>query len=103
MTKERIESIREILLPFVAKKLKEINYEGLGESDAKEFTQDFNEILNLAEDTLEPKRIPEDLTNGQMFIHVFGINAWKQMIKFSNLNNQFREFWNAPYKAESEV
>lgn len=44
--------------------------------------------------------IPEDATNGQVFIHVFGIDAWKQMIEFSNLNEQFREFWNAPYKAE---
>lgn len=60
MTRERIESIREILLPFVAKKLKEIDYEGLGESDAKEFTQDFNEILNFAIKALEqePKWIP---------------------------------------------
>jgi len=41
MTKERVESIRKI------------DYEGLGESDAKEFTNDFNEILNLAEDAIE--------------------------------------------------
>jgi len=53
MTKELIESIRRIILPFIAKKLKEIDYEGLGESDAKEFTQDFNEILNLAIKALE--------------------------------------------------
>lgn len=43
--------------------------------------------------------IPEDATNSQAFINVFGVDAWKQMIEFSNLNNQFREFWNAPYKA----
>ena len=53
MTKERVESIRKIVLPFIAKKLKEIDYEGLGESDAKEFTNDFNEILKLAEDAIE--------------------------------------------------
>lgn len=53
MTKERVENIRKIVLPFIAKKLKEIDYEGLGESDAKEFTNDFNEILNLAEDAIE--------------------------------------------------
>lgn len=50
MTKERVESIRKIVLPFIAKKLKEIDYEGLGESDAKEFANDFNEILKLAEE-----------------------------------------------------
>ena len=44
----------------------------------------------------------EDATNGQVFIHIFGIDAWKQMIEFSKVNDQFREFWNAPYKAESE-
>lgn len=46
--------------------------------------------------------IPEDVTNSQAFICVFGIDAWKQMIEFSKVNDQFREFWNAPYKAESE-
>lgn len=46
--------------------------------------------------------IPKDLSNGQVFIHVFGIDAWKQMIEFSNLNEQFREYWNAPYKEESK-
>lgn len=55
MTKEYIESIRRIVLPFIAKKLKEIDYEGLGESDAKEFTKDFNEILELADKALEQK------------------------------------------------
>ena len=46
--------------------------------------------------------IPEDATNGQTFIHVFGVDAWKQMIKFSNINDQFREYWNAPYKGVHE-
>lgn len=48
MTKERIEDMREVVLPFITKKLKEINYEGKGKSDAEEFTKDFNEILDLA-------------------------------------------------------
>lgn len=53
MTKERIEGFREIVLPFMQKRLLEINYENLGESDAEEFTRDFNEILDLAIKTLE--------------------------------------------------
>lgn len=53
MTKERIEDFREIILPFVKKRLLEINYENLGESDAEEFEKDFNEILDLAIKTLE--------------------------------------------------
>jgi hypothetical protein len=40
-------------LPFVSKRLLETNYEGLGESDAKEFEREFNEILNLAIKALE--------------------------------------------------
>ena len=48
------------------------------------------------------KVLPKGATNGQTFINVFGIDAWKQMIEFSNLNEQFREFWNAPYKADKE-
>ena len=45
--------------------------------------------------------IPVGSTNSQTFIDVFGIDVWKQMIEFSNLNEQFKEFWEAPYK-ESE-
>lgn len=48
MTGERIEIIRRTLIPFVKKELLEINYEDLGESDAKEFEKDLNEILDLA-------------------------------------------------------
>ena len=53
MTKERIEIIRQALIPFVKKKLLEINYEGLGKSDAKEFEKDLNEVLDLAIEALE--------------------------------------------------
>ena len=53
MTRERIEDMREVVLPFVKKILLETNYEGLGEADAKEFEKDFNEILELAIKALE--------------------------------------------------
>lgn len=53
MTRERIDDMREVVLPFVKKRLLETNYEGLGEVDAKEFEREFNEILNLAIKALE--------------------------------------------------
>lgn len=53
MTKERIEMIRQGLIPFVKKKLLDINYEGLGKSDAEEFEKDLNEVLDLASKALE--------------------------------------------------
>jgi hypothetical protein len=53
MNRERIEDMREVVLPFVKKRLLETNYEGLGEDDAKEFEREFNEILNLAIKGLE--------------------------------------------------
>ena len=60
MTRERIEGMREVVLPFVKKKLLETNYENLGESDAEEFAREFNEILDLAIKALEqePRWIP---------------------------------------------
>ena len=51
MTKERIEDFREIVFPFMQKRLLEINYENLGESDAEEFTRNFNEILGIGRNT----------------------------------------------------
>ncbi len=53
MTRERIEDMREVILPFVKKRLLETNYENLGESDAEMFAKDFDEILNLAIKALE--------------------------------------------------
>ena len=53
MTRERIEDMREVVLPFVKKRLLETNYEGLGEDDAKEFEREFTEILELAIKALE--------------------------------------------------
>lgn len=40
-------------IPIAQKRLLETNYEGLGKSDAEEFSRDFNEILNLAIKALE--------------------------------------------------
>ena len=57
MTRERIDDMREVVLPFVKKRLLETNYEGLGEADAKEFEREFNEILNLAIKALEQDSI----------------------------------------------
>ena len=62
MTKERIEDFREVVLPFVRKRLLETNYEGLGESDAEEFAKDFDEILDMAKSALENA---SDKSNGE--------------------------------------
>lgn len=53
MTKERIEIIRQSLIPFVKKELLEINNDGLGKSDAEEFEKDLNEVLDMAIKLLE--------------------------------------------------
>ena len=57
MTRERIEDIREIVLPFVKNVLLKNNYENLGKSDAEEFTRDFNEVLDLAMKALEQEPV----------------------------------------------
>lgn len=61
MTRERIEDMREVVLPFVKKRLLETNYEGLGEADSKEFERDFNEILNLAIKALEQEPCEDEV------------------------------------------
>ena len=61
MTRERIEDMREVVLPFVKKRLLETNYEGLGESDAEMFAKDFDEILDLANKALEQESIFEKI------------------------------------------
>ena len=46
------------------------------------------------------------MTNQEKFIEVFGLDAWQQMIVFSGLAEQFREYWTSPYKesgAKNEV
>ena len=71
MTRERIEDIREIVLPFVKKRLLEINYENLGKSDAEEFTRDFNEILDLAIKALAQESTTK---NDLALIHTEGLD-----------------------------
>lgn len=66
MTRESIEDFREIILPFVKKKLLEINYEGLGKSDAEMFAKDFNEIINLASKAIEQDPILDKI-RAEMF------------------------------------
>jgi DNA-directed RNA polymerase subunit RPC12/RpoP len=53
MTKELIENIRAIIVPYMAHDLRRINYEKMGEIDAEQFSEDMNEILDLAAKTLE--------------------------------------------------
>ena len=87
MTRERIEDFREIVLPFVKKRLLETNYENLGKSDAEEFTRDFNEILNLAIKALEQEpildKIRAEITaiaiNGQVDEHIAFIRTGEQV------------------------
>ena len=52
MTQETIKDMKNIVMPFVAQKLREMDCDGLGKSDAEEFERDFTEILDLAQDAL---------------------------------------------------
>lgn len=101
MTKERIEDMREVVLPFVTERLKETNYEGKGESDSKEFAKDFNEILDLAikalnyrtlkteqlvecEDCVSRKEIEDMLTNIEIAVYMgegFDYNEWRDKLE----------------------
>ena len=82
MTRERIEDIREIVLPFVRSVLLKTNYERLGKSDAEEFTRDFNEILDMAIKVLEQepildkirKQIKSDLRGVEIALEVLEKN-----------------------------
>lgn len=71
MTKERIEDMREVIIPFVKKRLLEINYEGKGESDAEEFERDFHKILDLAESALDQHwiRVEDQLPEPFTFVN----------------------------------
>lgn len=68
MTRERIEGMREVILPFVKKRLLETNYEGLGKSDAEEFTRDFNEILDLATKALEQETVSKESYDHEYYL-----------------------------------
>ncbi len=70
MTKERIEIVRQSLIPFVQKELLKIDYEGLGKSDAEEFKKDLNEILDLAIHALE-QQPSEDCVSRQAVNELF--------------------------------
>lgn len=87
MTKERIEIIRQSLIPFVKKKLLEINYEGLGNLDAKEFEKDLNEVLDLAikeldivEEFERAQIITGGRLNGRAFAYKCGLEAGKRKV-----------------------
>ena len=80
MTRERIEDMREVVLPFVKKRLLETNYEGLGEDDAKEFEREFNEILNLAIKALEQEPTDKNFTKADIDAIVKAINAHWELI-----------------------
>lgn len=51
MTREKLEQFK-ITKEFVQIKLKELNCNGLGEQDAQEFGEDFDEVMTLAEKAL---------------------------------------------------
>ena len=38
------------------------------------------------------------MTNQGKFIEIFGLVSWYQMIVFSGLADQFKEYWTSPYK-----
>lgn len=80
MTRERIEDMREVVLPFVKKRLLETNYENLGESDAEEFAMEFNEILDLAIKALEQEPTDKYFTKADIDSIVTAINAHWELI-----------------------
>jgi hypothetical protein len=42
------------------------------------------------------------MTNQEKFIQIFGVDVWQQMIVFSGLAEQFKEYWTSPYKYKAE-
>ncbi len=70
MTKERIEIIRQSLIPFVKKELLEINNDGLGKSDAEEFEKDLNEVLDMAIKALEQQQPSEDCVSRKAILEM---------------------------------
>lgn len=76
MTRENIEGMREVILPFVKKKLLEINYENLGKSDAEEFERHFNEILDMALKALEQEPILNKIKQAREEIENLNLNDY---------------------------
>ena len=42
------------------------------------------------------------MTNQEKFIQLFGMEVWQQMIVFSGLAEQFKEYWTSSYKESEE-
>lgn len=91
MTREYIEDFREVLLPFVKKRLLGINYENRGKSDAEEFEKDFNEILDMAIKALEQESrwIPVSeylpVTNDEVLVtYIVNGNTKKRYVETAN-------------------
>jgi hypothetical protein len=42
------------------------------------------------------------MTNQEKFIQIFGIDTWKQMVVFTGLADQFKEYWTSPYEESEE-
>ena len=88
MTKELIENIRAIIVPYMAYDLRRINYENMGEIDAEQFSEDMNEILDLATKALEqescedvPSAQPKILACGEGELDVSDTNAGDTIMK----------------------
>ena len=88
MTKELIENIRAIIVPRMAHDLRRINYENMGEIDAEQFSEDMNEILDLATKALEqescedvPSAQPKILACGEGELDVSDTNAGDTIMK----------------------
>ena len=96
MTKERIEIIRQTLIPFVKKELLKNNYEGLGKSDAKEFEKDLNEILDLAIKALDQPSGVEDLLKQvceqERWLSAAGYNAYNVDIAFKSIYTSLTQY-----------
>lgn len=43
------------------------------------------------------------MTNKEKFIEIFGLDAWNQMIEFSGISNQFKEYWDMQVNIDSKM
>ena len=50
---EIIKDMRKIVKPCIMNYFKRLNYENLGNEDAEKFEEEFNEVLNLAEEAVK--------------------------------------------------
>lgn len=56
---EIIKGMDEIIKPFVAEHIAKIDYEGMGQTDAEEFSKEFDYLLMLARKGAEPEHEKE--------------------------------------------